>query len=91
MNKTRYQIHGIYSWVKGVVLTGGAELFGFERPPIAASMLTGTGYEYSQKWDPFQPPQVYANLQASTNGLGGLITGSISGAPLNQNMPTQES
>lgn len=83
---------GLFTWIKGHIFTGGAEVFGFEKPfPYPPIMLTGTGYEYAQKWNPYQPPQVYANLMAPTNGLGGLVTGSISQAPLNQNQPTQES
>lgn len=79
---------GIYSWVKGHVFTGGSEVFGFMRPPIAPVALQGTGYQYSQSWDPYQPPQVYANLTAAATGLGYMLNGTISNAPLNQNVPT---
>lgn len=80
---------GLFSWIKGHVFTGGAEVFAFEKPfPYPPTALQGTGYQYPEAWNPYQPPQVYSNLAVPMNGLGGLLTGSISQAPLNQNVPS---
>ncbi len=81
---------GLYSWIRGHVFTGGAEVMAFEKPfPYPPTALQGTGYEPHQTFNPYQPPQVYANMQASINGLGGIVTGSMTQAPLlNENLPT---
>lgn len=80
-----YDGNGPYSHVKGQVITPGAEVFAFvQRFDKPQYDLIGAGFHAGQM-EPYQGPQVYANLNAFNNGLGGLQAGQMVSLPLVNN------
>lgn len=74
---------GVYDHTVSAPFTNGAEAFGFLpkfRNPLF--LVTGTGYVPQAEIQSLQRPQVYADLNAPINGLGGLQAGQIMTYPL---------
>jgi hypothetical protein len=71
---------GLYSHVNGQVITPGAETWAFvQRFDKPQYDLIGGGIDVLTKnfACPWQEPQVYANLNAFNNGIGGIQAGQM--------------
>jgi hypothetical protein len=76
--------NGIYHYHEGAVFTPGAENFVFE-PQFELPIQTVWGFGFIRNpntFNPFQPPQVYANPQTMLQGIGGLMAGQMALQPL---------